>query len=85
VQHPAAQCTRCHGIGENESIVGPDLDGVGERLSRSELLESLLDPGAAITAGFGNAADASAMPPMGALLTTREIRDIVEFLANGPR
>jgi putative heme-binding domain-containing protein len=80
--HPAAQCVRCHTVGDSESTVGPSLNGVGARLSRAELLESMLDPNASVTEGFGAAA-ASAMPPMGLLLEPAEIRDIVEFLATG--
>jgi len=80
INHPAAQCIRCHTLGDSESTVGPSLNGIGERLSRAELLESLLDPGATLAPEFGSDA-ASAMPPMGLLLTHRETRDIVEFLA----
>jgi glucose/arabinose dehydrogenase/HEAT repeat protein/mono/diheme cytochrome c family protein len=80
LSHPAAQCVRCHTVGGTESTVGPTLDGIGARLSRAELLESLLEPGASIAPGFGDD-QASAMPPMGALLTHREIRDVVEFLS----
>jgi mono/diheme cytochrome c family protein len=81
LQHPAAQCVRCHAIGDGESTVGPPLNGIGMRLSRAELLESLVDPGASIAAGFGEAAGVSAMPPMGMLLTPQEMRDLVEFMA----
>lgn len=113
-------CMKCHGGG-----VGPKLDGVGGRLSRAELLESILDPNAKTTSGYeqimfittderavtgrvvreddrevvvldadGNehrlaVADIakrkprlSAMPEgMDRILTKREIRDVVEFLA----
>jgi hypothetical protein len=41
-RHPAAQCVRCHIIGTGEATVGPNLNGVGARLGRPELLESLL-------------------------------------------
>ncbi len=124
LQHPAAQCARCHTVGNAKSDVGPALTGVGARLSRTQLLESLLDPSARLAPGFGQVTvtlkngrkiegllreesatrlvveDAagtpqtialtevatrtnlpSPMPPMGTLLTPREIRDVVEFLA----
>lgn len=47
-------CLRCHphDAGGAPSI-GPSLDGVGSRLSRDELLESILRPNATISAGFG--------------------------------
>lgn len=124
LQHPAAQCTRCHIVGQGASTVGPSLNGVGARLSREELLQSLIDPSAKIAPGFGqvsvtlrngqkfegvlreenettmsiedptrgmqriNKADVatssnavSAMPPMGLLLQPREIRDVIEAMA----
>jgi quinoprotein glucose dehydrogenase len=128
--HTAANCVRCHRLGGEggesaEGAVGPDLDGVGSRLGRRELLESLIEPSRAVAAGFGTVAvtlqdgtvhgglllgeddrtlrllpagrpeiafpiadirqrtaPVSAMPPMGAILTLRELRDLVEFLAS---
>ena len=59
--------------------VGPRLLGVGSRLTREQLLQALVDPNARIAPGFHAP---SPMPPMGALLTKREIRDVVEYLAN---
>jgi quinoprotein glucose dehydrogenase len=82
LEHPAAQCVRCHIIGDGESSVGPNLNAVGSRLSRAALVESLLYPGATMAEGFGEASGASAMPPMDLLLTPLQIRDVVEFLAN---
>jgi putative heme-binding domain-containing protein len=52
-QHPAAQCTRCHTFGNATATVGPTLNGIGTRLSRPQLLESLIDPSARIAPGFG--------------------------------
>jgi quinoprotein glucose dehydrogenase len=46
------QCLRCHKIDNNGGIVGPDLTGVGKRLSREELLESILLPNNRISKGF---------------------------------
>jgi putative membrane-bound dehydrogenase-like protein len=53
VEHPAAQCTRCHTVRNAGSDVGPNLSGVATRLTREQILESLLDPSARIAAGFG--------------------------------
>ncbi len=44
LQSNQLQCRRCHGIGEPVEKVGPDLAGIGNRRSRRQLLESLLDP-----------------------------------------
>jgi len=38
------QCCACHRFGERGGSVGPDLTGVGRRLDRRSLLESILDP-----------------------------------------
>jgi putative heme-binding domain-containing protein len=53
VGHPAAQCTRCHTVRNAGSDVGPNLTGVATRLTREQILESLLEPSARIAAGYG--------------------------------
>ena len=50
--HPAAQCVRCHGLGEQEQRAGPSLARAG-RYSRRQLLESLIQPNATIVDGYG--------------------------------
>ncbi|MFT5469348.1 MAG: quinoprotein glucose dehydrogenase [Verrucomicrobiales bacterium] len=121
--HIAAQCVRCHKVADGEgSIIGPNLKSAGLQ-SRRDLLESLVNPTAKITEGFGTITllmkDGSAvagqfiseteehielrdlegktlkvskakvkerspaismMPPMTAILTKREIRDVVAYL-----
>jgi len=120
------QCVRCHDAGGEGAQAGPVLAGIGRRLDRAALLESLLDPGARIAEGFGTVSvtlsdgstleglrvreasgiltlrlpegghrdipvteirardqsSISAMPPMEGVLTSRELRDLVEFLAS---
>lgn len=54
--HQAASCVRCHGVeGRGSSDVGPDLSGIGRRLDRKDLLQSLVDPNAIVAAGYGAA------------------------------
>ncbi len=53
--NPAGQCTRCHSIFEWGGDAGPNLAGVGERLSKVELLESLVDPSKVIATGYAMA------------------------------
>ena len=53
VENPAAQCTRCHTVRNAGSDVGPNLAGVATRLTREQILESLLEPSARIAAGYG--------------------------------
>ncbi|HAM72417.1 MAG TPA: hypothetical protein DCM86_12315 [Verrucomicrobiales bacterium] len=48
-------CLRCHSVGGVGGTVGPSLDGVGKRLKRGEILESIVRPNARIAAGFEQA------------------------------
>jgi putative membrane-bound dehydrogenase-like protein len=123
-RNEAAQCTRCHNIGAAKAeTVGPRLTGVAGRLTREQMLQSLLDPSAKLAPGFGQVAltlkdgkklqgllreetdtviaiedasgglqrvqvsdvasrtnGASAMPPMGQILTPHQIRVVVAYL-----
>ncbi|MEO0415492.1 MAG: hypothetical protein AAF226_11130, partial [Verrucomicrobiota bacterium] len=117
-------CLQCHKVGKSGGIQGPDLTKVGVRLDRSKLVESIVNPGAEISPGYGmtvatlksgntasgliKAEDAdsvtivaldgaetklarsdietmtppiSAMPPLGASLPPRDLRDLVAYLA----
>ena len=53
VESPAAACTRCHTVRNAGSDVGPNLTGVATRLTREQILESLLEPSARIAPGYG--------------------------------
>jgi len=53
MHHEAAQCLRCHTIDGSGGTAGPNLSDVGSRLPRSGIIESLLDPNAAVTDGYG--------------------------------
>lgn len=125
LEHLAANCTACHRFDSKEgSAVGPQLSGIGAQKDRKYLLESLVNPVAQITPGYGmvsvtlkdgksyagvvvkedaetvelKLADGSVkkidvaevtvktppisvMPPMSAMLTKRQIRDLVAYLA----
>ncbi len=122
--HPTAQCVRCHSFNDYGGTAGPRINGVGARLTREQLLESLINPSARIAPGYGVVTlelkeggrlsgilleespegyklkvgdkpdtliskasvsrridSPSSMPPMQYLLTKKEIRDVVSFLA----
>ena len=51
-ENQVVQCTRCHRVGNEGGTVGPSLDGIGRRLSREEILESIVVPNAKIAQGF---------------------------------
>jgi quinoprotein glucose dehydrogenase len=121
----SGQCVRCHSIGGLGGTVGPDLSTIGKTLSREQILQSLLEPSARLSPGFGTVTvtlkdgqeitgildeetdeeliirtnDAepmeiklgriakrdnypSGMPPMASIMSKREMRDVVEYLAN---
>ena len=123
--NPTAQCVRCHSVGGAGGKVGPAMDNIGNLLTREQLLESLIEPGARLAPGYGSVvltlkdgqkvtgileeetkealiirtSDAepmevsasriekrenmpSAMPAMGKLISKRELRDLIEYLAN---
>ncbi len=51
-------CASCHDLGGSGADLGPSLYGVGKRMSRASLMESIIDPNAVIAEGF----DADFMP-----------------------
>lgn len=51
--HEAAQCTRCHTVFEYGGNAGPALTGLADRMTPRKILESLVDPSAELSAGFG--------------------------------
>jgi len=47
------QCVRCHAVGGAGGQVGPELDNIGNVLSREQLLEALINPSARLAPGYG--------------------------------
>jgi putative heme-binding domain-containing protein len=123
-QSQTGQCMRCHAYDDMGGNVGPGMNGIAKRLSKQEILESLIDPSKRIAPGYGvvtleldngkkvvgvlaeensksilvkqgaspdtlvmkanvkTRKDApSSMPDMKAVLSRREIRDLVSYLA----
>lgn len=86
--HAEAACLSCHSVGGIGGVKGPDLDGAATRLTTGRLLESLIQPSTVIAKGTapptgtaaGEGAPESPMPPMGAILTLRELRDLMAYL-----
>jgi putative heme-binding domain-containing protein len=48
-----AQCIKCHSVNREGGNAGPDLAGVGRRLTTEKLLESLIVPSAEVVPGYG--------------------------------
>ena len=72
-------CNRCHAFDGQAGGVGPDLTDVGSRLTRKQLLDSILDPNAEIAESWP--APQSAMPALRPFLNDQELRDLISFLA----
>jgi putative membrane-bound dehydrogenase-like protein len=53
IRNEAAQCLRCHAIYGQGGKVGPSLEHIADRLDRTSLLTSLINPNADIAAGYG--------------------------------
>ncbi len=54
--HGTAQCMRCHRVGDSDeagAMAGPNLSGTGAKHDNRYLLESIMNPGAAVAPGFG--------------------------------
>lgn len=49
----AAQCIRCHTVAGSGAEVGPDLTDIGNRFNREYLLQSLVNPSARVSPGYG--------------------------------
>jgi len=70
-------CQACHNLLGTESPVGPSLTDIGQRLTREELRQSIVDPNAVVAEGFfpnimpANFADR---------MTVRELEMLVVFL-----
>ena len=121
-------CMQCHKINGKGGEQGPDLSLVGKRLGRGKLLESIVNPSAEITPGYGLSTvilkngeaysgrlanenkkevklitmdgkdltfarkevsqlspPISAMPPMGQVLSTADLRDLIAYLESTRR
>ncbi len=55
LEHAGVQCLRCHAVRGDGGLVGPGLSSVGKRLTREQLLESIVLPNKTIAVGFENA------------------------------
>lgn len=52
-RNESAQCLRCHVVNGNGGEVGPDLTDIALKLTRAELMRSLVDPSFRIAPGYG--------------------------------
>ncbi len=78
-RHATVTCRGCHTIGKGRST-GPDLAGLGSRMTPLEILSSILEPHETIAEDFEDAA--ASMPQLRSFLSDDQLRDLVAFLAS---
>ena len=76
--HQVAACNRCHQVGGEGGVIGPELDGIASRKAEDYLRQSLIEPNAAIAENYP--APVSPMPPMNLLLDEQQIEDVLAYL-----
>jgi mono/diheme cytochrome c family protein len=70
-------CNACHDLFDSEADAGPDLHGLGKRMDRAAIIESILKPNAKIAEGF----EADLMPQdFAAQMRVSELNLIVDYL-----
>ena len=52
-QNQNAQCMKCHSYDDRGGNAGPRLNGIANRISRQQILEALITPGARLSPGYG--------------------------------
>lgn len=70
-------CASCHDLGGSGADLGPSLYGIGKRMTRAQLIESIIDPNAGIAEGY----DADFMPTdFGETLRGNELLVLTDYL-----
>ncbi len=75
-------CATCHAVDGPTQLVGPSLYDVGSRLSDAELYESIMDPDAVITDGFGSGIMSAMMASLYDSMTKDDLKVLVEYLSS---
>jgi mono/diheme cytochrome c family protein len=74
-------CLGCHKLGAEGPEVGPAFNGIGGRLSREDIRQSILDPDAKVAKGFESFK--GMMPKnFGDQLSAKQLENLVNFLAS---
>lgn len=77
----AMGCLGCHKLGNEGGQVGPPFNGMGTRLTRDYIRESILDPSKQMARGFESMR--GVMPPtFGTMLTAAQLESLVDFLSS---
>ena len=75
-------CNTCHTL-DGAPGVGPSLAGIGTRMNRAQLYESLMDPDAEITEGFVAGLMTATLNATGfqSQVSAQELQTLVDYLA----
>ena len=75
-------CDTCHSL-DGTAGAGPTLQGLGDRLTRPEIYESILDPDATVTEGFAAGVMSIMLTANGfhEQVSAQELQTLVEYLA----
>ena len=74
-------CMTCHSADSPTQLVGPSLYDVGNRLSKAELYESIMDPDAVVVEGFAPGLMSATMAGFFDSMTKDELRILVDYLS----
>lgn len=70
-------CAACHNLNDSGADIGPELGGIGSRMSRALVMESIIDPNAVIADGY----DADFMPAdFGEQMQLTELLTLTDYL-----
>jgi putative membrane-bound dehydrogenase-like protein len=72
-------CSKCHSVGKEGGLVGPELSSVGAKYPRDELIASVLYPSAKISSGFESTTFALADGRVLTGIVRNETPDLVEI------
>ncbi len=75
-------CNTCHNL-DGTPGAGPSLEGLGTRLTKAEIYESILDPDATITEGFAPGVMGTMLTATGfrEQVSAQELQSLVDYLA----
>lgn len=77
-------CGSCHSLDAPTTLVGPSLYDVGNRLTKAQLYESIMDPDATIAEGFSAGVMTATLGAVGFndKVTPGQVKALVDFLAS---
>ena len=76
-------CMTCHSLTDPNPMIGPSLYDVGNRLSKAEIYESILDPDAVVNEGFVKGVMGATLQGVGfnEKVTPYQLKTMVDFLS----